>query len=70
MQQLHKHRIEISDIYNSAKRKNSSLPEKTIKKAIEICLANPIDNLGKTIFSFEDAVYYRANQMWLAGCYR
>jgi len=48
------------------KSRKNFLSEPTILRAIELCLTNNRDNLGRPITNFYDAVYYRANQIWLA----
>lgn len=57
---------DIDNIIKAIRSKNRFLSAKTILKAIEICKVNQKDNLGRTINSFIEAVYYRANQIWLA----
>ncbi len=58
--------IEVRAIIRYVKRYNTYLSDKTILMAIELCKVNQRDNMGRPIYNFYEAVYYRANQMWLA----
>jgi hypothetical protein len=49
-----------------AKKKNPFLSRETILRSIDLCMVNDKDNLGRTILHFYEAVFYRANQIWLA----
>jgi hypothetical protein len=66
MEEICKSYAEVEAIISNVKGRKSFLKRATIIKAIAICCQNPTDNLGRTIGDFNGAVYYRANQIWLA----
>jgi hypothetical protein len=67
MENKNTHEADVLDIITFVTSKKETLAVKTILKAIELCKLSQRDNLRRPINSFYDAVYYKANQMHLAG---